>query len=171
MYISWRSGLFCLILLQANTLFISILMQNTLLKPSFWHKWAAGAREKADKVPNSRQQDPQLMSKKIWITVPLFWWGIFLVVDVRNAGLGEGLVWVGGVTLQEGVTDWPHLQMSIRRDPSISCQRFGLGWCELHSYSSLLWCYSLPRSHNVNPSSPWPACLFPSSRMPWRELS
>lgn len=92
MYISWRSGLFCLVLLQANTLFISILMQNTLLKPSFWHKWAAGAREKADKVPNSRQQDPQLMSKKIWITVPLFWWGIFLVVDVRNAGLGEGLV-------------------------------------------------------------------------------
>lgn len=93
MYISWRSGLFCLVLLQANTLFISILMQNTLLKPSFWHKWAAWVREKADKVPNSRQQDPQLMSKKIWIMVPLSWWRIFRRRSQerrsrRGAGLG-----------------------------------------------------------------------------------
>lgn len=37
--------------------------------------------------------------------VLLFRWRIFLLIDVSNRGLGEGLVWVGDVILLEGTTD------------------------------------------------------------------
>lgn len=85
--------------------------------------------------------------------VLLFRWQIFLVIDVSNTGLGEGLVWAGDVILLEGITDCKFIFKEPYKETQALLSKLspGLMWAaQLEQFNTVLFIAAFPQYQSTH---------------------